>query len=261
MPIEIESLRADLPEGASGTSPGPGAYFSGIARSSKDRREPEILAGRKQRENVPARRREKSRPNTDLAERIQSILALKDLTLYQVSQRSEKLYGRSSPYFLPHNLYFDLRGGTFSPSIYQFFALSRITGYRLPDWVRLFGVDLENIPRLQTSLPSHRTILLDSSLADPYAWIPWFRNRIGDSACASDRAARSVAGAIWPQTTWFPVRKQQSGFPIRKDRIPRRTGFSRSLPGKHRAREPRYSGQTCLSGEWYIQPHIPHRAQ
>jgi hypothetical protein len=127
---------------------------------------------------VPASRRTKSQPTTDLAEKIQSILALKDLTLYQVSQRSEKLYGRSSPYFLPHNLYFDLRGGTFSPSIYQFFALSRITGYRLPDWVRLLGADLANITRLQTSLPSRRTILLDSSLADPYDWVPWFRNRI-----------------------------------------------------------------------------------
>ena len=130
---------------------------------------------------MPGRRRTKSQPSTDLAERIQSILALKDLTLYQVSQRSEKLYGRSSPYFLPHNLYFDLRGGTLSPSIHQAQALSRITGYRLPDWVRLFGADLENIVRWQTSLPSHRTILLDSSLTDPSAWVPWFRNRIGHS--------------------------------------------------------------------------------
>jgi hypothetical protein len=129
---------------------------------------------------VPRRRRTKSQPFTDLAERIQSILTLKNLTLYQVSQRSERQYGRSSPYFIPHNLYFDLRGGTFSPSIYQFHALSRITGYRLPDWVRLFGADLETIPRLQTVLPSPRTILLDSSLADPYAWIPWFHNRIGN---------------------------------------------------------------------------------
>jgi hypothetical protein len=29
--------------------------------------------------------------------------------------RSEKLYGRSSPYFLAHNLYFDLRLGTSGP--------------------------------------------------------------------------------------------------------------------------------------------------
>ena len=109
------------------------------------------------------------------------MLAFKDLTLYQVSQLSEKLYGRSSPYFLPHNLYFDLRGRKFSPSIYQFLALSRITGYRLPDWARLFGADLENIARLQTSLPSRRTILVDASLVDPFSWVPWFRNRILDS--------------------------------------------------------------------------------
>lgn len=129
---------------------------------------------------MPARRRKKSQATTDLAERIHSILALKDLTLYQASQRSEKLYGRSSPYFLPHNLYYDLRGGTFSPSIYQFAAFSRITGYRLSDWLRVFGADLEDIARLQVSLPSRRTILLDSSLADPYAWVPWLRNRVGN---------------------------------------------------------------------------------
>src|SRR5208337_3676355 len=90
------------------------------------------------------------------------------------------LYGRSSPYFVPHNLYYDLRGGTFSPSIYQFVAFSRITGYRLSDWLRVFGADLENIARLQVSLPSSRTILLDSSLADPDAWVPWLRNRVGN---------------------------------------------------------------------------------
>ena len=128
---------------------------------------------------MPERSSQRSRVNTNLAERIQSILALKNLTLYQASQRSETLYGRSSPYFVPHNLYYDLRGGTFSPSIYQLAALSSITGYRLSDWLRLFGADFENIARFQVSLPSSRTILLDSSLADPYAWVPWLRNRVG----------------------------------------------------------------------------------
>jgi hypothetical protein len=129
---------------------------------------------------VPARPRKQPQSNGDLAARVQSILARKGLTLYQVSQRSETLYGRSSPYFIPHNLYYDLRGATFSPSMYQFHALSRLTGYQLSDWLRLFGADLENIARLQSSLPSRRTILLDSSLADPFAWVPWFRNRIGN---------------------------------------------------------------------------------
>ena len=119
--------------------------------------------------------------NTDLAKNVRSILASRNLTLYQASQRSEALYGRSSPHFLPHNLYYELRRGTFNPSVYQFVALSRISGYRLPDWLRVFGFDLENIPRLQVLLPSNRTILLDSSLEDPNSWVPWLRNRAGNA--------------------------------------------------------------------------------
>lgn len=125
-------------------------------------------------------RREKSQPNTDIGERVRSILALRGLTLSQTCQRSEALYGRSSPYFVPHNFYYDLRAGSFSPSIHQFVALSRISGYRLPDWLRVFGSVIENIVRFQVALPSRRTILLDSSLVDPYAWIPWFENRGGN---------------------------------------------------------------------------------
>lgn len=122
-------------------------------------------------------RREKPQANTDIGDRVRSLLALRGLTLSQTCQRSEALYGRSSPYFVPHNFYYDLRAGSFSPSIHQFVALSRITGYRLPDWLRVFGTDLESIVRFQVALPSRRTILLDSSLVDPYAWVPWFENR------------------------------------------------------------------------------------
>ncbi len=118
---------------------------------------------------------------TDRPERVQAILASKDLTLYQVSQKSEVLYGRSSPYFLPHNLYYDLRHGTFSPSIYQLSVLSRVSEYRLNDWLRAFGFNVEDIPRLQVLLSSSRTVLLNSSLDDPYAWIPWLENRAGNT--------------------------------------------------------------------------------
>jgi hypothetical protein len=126
---------------------------------------------------VSASRRQKSQPNPNVGERVRSVLALKGLTLSRTSQISESLYGRCSPHFVPHNFYYDLREGTFSPSIHQFVALSRITGYRLPDWVRMFGADVENIVRFQVELPSPRTIMLDSSLVDPYAWVGWFENR------------------------------------------------------------------------------------
>ena len=129
---------------------------------------------------MSASRRHMSQPNTDLADRVRSILAGKGLTLSQTSQRLETTYGRSSPYFVPHNFYYDLRAGSFSPSIQQIIALSRITEYRLADWLRVFGVEIENIARFQVALPSRRTMLLDSSLVDPYAWVPWFENRGSD---------------------------------------------------------------------------------
>ena len=94
-----------------------------------------------------------------------------------MSQQSAELYGRSSPYFLPHNLYYDLRAGSFSPSIYQISALSRISGYRVADWLQVFGYNLEDITRLQILLPSKRTVVLDTSLTDPNERVPWLDSR------------------------------------------------------------------------------------
>jgi transcriptional regulator with XRE-family HTH domain len=126
---------------------------------------------------VPSRPREGSSTSVALAEKVQAILASKGLTLYRASQESIARYGRSSPYFLPHNLYYDLRNGSFRPSGHQIFALSRISAYRAADWLRVFGFDLEDIPRLQIQLPSKRTLVLDTSLTDPNEWIPWLGNR------------------------------------------------------------------------------------
>ena len=124
---------------------------------------------------MPSRPWEES--STSTAEKIKSVLATKGLTLYRVSQQSAALYGRSSPYFVPHNLYYDLRNEKFSPSAHQIFSLSRISGYRFRDWLRICGFDIENITRLQVQLPARRTIPLDTSLTDPNEWVGWFRNR------------------------------------------------------------------------------------
>jgi transcriptional regulator with XRE-family HTH domain len=126
---------------------------------------------------VPSPAREDSPTNAALAEKVQAILGSKELTLYRVSQQSAELYGRSSAYFLPHNLYYDLRMGTFRPSIHQIVALSSISGYRVADWLCVFGYNLEDITRLQVLLPSKRTVVLDTSLTDPSEWISWFADR------------------------------------------------------------------------------------
>jgi hypothetical protein len=123
---------------------------------------------------VPSQSRRRS--NGELAERVKFILASKNLTLYQVSERSAAFFGRSSPHYLPHNLYYDLRQGSFSPSLFQIFTFSRISNYRVADWFDVFGFDVEAIPRLQIQVLSKRTGLLDSFLGDPNAIIPWLRN-------------------------------------------------------------------------------------
>ena len=114
--------------------------------------------------------------NLQLAERVKSILATKQLTLHQASQTSATLFGRGSPYYLPHNLYYDLSHGHFSPSLFQLVAFSRISNYRLRDWLRVFGFDIRAIPRLQIQFRSKRTAVLDSSLDDPNSRIRWFRS-------------------------------------------------------------------------------------
>ena len=126
---------------------------------------------------MPPRPREDSPTSSTVAERVQAILANKELTLYRVSQESALLYGRSSPYFVPHNLYYDLRISSFTPSIHQIITLSRVSGYRVSDWLRVFGFNLEDIARLQIVLPAKRTVLLESSLTDSNDWISWFGNR------------------------------------------------------------------------------------
>lgn len=111
------------------------------------------------------------------AERMRQILAAKSTTLYDVSRQSARMFGRSSRFYVPHNLYSSIAQSSFSPAIHQMLALSRITNYRLSNWLAVFGFDLDAITGLQFRIPRRRTALLDSSVYDTDSWIPWFRER------------------------------------------------------------------------------------
>ena len=113
------------------------------------------------------------------AERVRQILATRRLSFYHASQRSVEMFGRSSPFYLPHNLHSDLAASSATPSIYQLMALGRITRYRLSDWLAVFGFDLDSIPQLQLLIPRRRTTILDSVVYDTEAWVPWFADRPG----------------------------------------------------------------------------------
>jgi hypothetical protein len=113
----------------------------------------------------------------DRPERVRQLLAARSLTLSAVSQQSAKIFGRSSRFYVPHNLYRSVRDPSFIPTIHQMLALSHITDYGLTDWLAVFGCHLDQIPRLQTLLPRPHTALLDSSVYDRNAWVPWFTGR------------------------------------------------------------------------------------
>lgn len=105
------------------------------------------------------------------------ILATRGLTLYSLSRKSAEIFGHSSLFHVPHSLYYDLTRTTSKPTIHQILALSHITDYRLSDWLAVFGFDLNVIPRLQLLIPRQQTTILDSTVYDSYAWIPWFAER------------------------------------------------------------------------------------
>jgi transcriptional regulator with XRE-family HTH domain len=94
--------------------------------------------------------------------RVTELLATKGLTLHAAAERSRILYGQASQYWLPHNLYHDLKNAAFSPSLEQFCALSRISGYRLSDWLRLFGFAPEAILKMQLASVPRRTKVLET---------------------------------------------------------------------------------------------------
>ena len=115
---------------------------------------------------------------------MRELLATRRLTFYLASQRSVELFGRASAFYLPHNLHSDLAVSSATPSIYQLMALGRITRYRLTDWLALFGFDLDAIPQLQVLVPRRRTTILDFSVYDSEAWVPWFADRPGIARAA-----------------------------------------------------------------------------
>ena len=108
------------------------------------------------------------------AAEIKCALKSAGLTLSQVSALTIRRYGKSSPYFLPPTFLHKLIAGV-TPHICQIAALSAITRCRFTDWMRAFGFDLPQIPRLQVRLHRERTVLITpvererrETIAGPY---------------------------------------------------------------------------------------------
>lgn len=131
-------------------------------------------------------------PGFGVAERVERILATRNLTLSEVSRELRLRYARMPHYLVPHDFYYDLGRPGYSPRIEQVLALSRISKYRLADWLTVFGLHLDDVPRLQADFPVARTSLLDRTTYDRAAWIGWFH----DAAHAGDPHAVAPLGQL-----------------------------------------------------------------
>jgi len=110
----------------------------------------------------------------DLSDSIRSVLSSRGLSLAEVSRQSRVRFPENSLQWIPSNFYDALHHASFTPSLHQLFALSVLTGYRLVDWLRLFGFSFDDAVRFQTAWPRYRTVELDARVYDPIEDIPWF---------------------------------------------------------------------------------------
>src|SRR5579859_2030897 len=93
----------------------------------------------------------KSRFN--LPDAIRPILAARGLSLADISRLSRVRFDGKRLFRIPPNFYEALRRASFSPSLHQLFALSVLTGYRLADWLGIFGISFDDIARFQAAWP------------------------------------------------------------------------------------------------------------
>jgi hypothetical protein len=93
------------------------------------------------------------------AENLRNILYQSGHTIARISAATRDRFGISSSYFIPPTFLYKLRTGI-TPHMCQIAALSQSTGYRFVDWLRFFGFDPHQIPRLQMRLHTERTVMV-----------------------------------------------------------------------------------------------------
>src|SRR6476469_7545084 len=77
--------------------------------------------------------------------RLKAFLGSLNKTLYQISQSTAKApFGKGTRAHIRDAFYAEIESGQ-TPDIHQIAALAKLTGYRLADWLVLFGYSVNNI--------------------------------------------------------------------------------------------------------------------
>jgi hypothetical protein len=117
-------------------------------------------------------------PNT-VSSTIRSILSSRGLSLAEISRQSRSRFSGNPLFWIPSNFYDALHHVSFSPSLYQLFALSVLTGYRLMDWLLVFGFSFDAAASFQASWSRYQTVELDSRVYDLDAAVSWYEETPG----------------------------------------------------------------------------------
>jgi hypothetical protein len=117
-------------------------------------------------------------PNTVLTV-IRSILSSRSLSLAEISRQSRSRFPANSQFWIPSNFYDALHHLSFSPSLHQLFSLSALTGYRLIDWLFVFGFSFDAAARFQAAWPRYQTVELDSRVYDTDVEVSWYQETPG----------------------------------------------------------------------------------
>jgi hypothetical protein len=96
------------------------------------------------------------------------------LSLAEVARQSRSRFPENSLFWIPANFYDALQHASFSPSLHQLFALSVLTGYRLMDWLRVFGFSFDAAATFQACWPRDQTVELDARVYNPEAEVSWY---------------------------------------------------------------------------------------
>ncbi|HMI50621.1 MAG TPA: hypothetical protein VK525_03855 [Candidatus Saccharimonadales bacterium] len=105
---------------------------------------------------------------------IRSLLSSQGLSLAELTRRSRVRFPSNSLFWIPSNFYNTLHHLSFTPSLHQLFALSVLTGYRLTDWLAVFGFSFDAAASFQASWPRFQTVELDARIYDRHADVSWF---------------------------------------------------------------------------------------
>jgi len=111
----------------------------------------------------------------NISRRLKVFLRSLGMTVYQISQLTARPpFGKGTRAYIRDALYAEIESGQM-PDINQLAALAKLTGYRLVDWLTLFGYHVDDILRLQLELHTEHTILLPGTIYDSLVLTPWIR--------------------------------------------------------------------------------------